>query len=607
MFKSKYRFESEVHLGLLIIVFLLLFVSFISNYVLYRSKTNLRDQTIARLQVAAVAVTRGVTQSFPVELTDQTRQEYQTKYGLSGLQVISSRPPDETMESRRQWFAQIIHQLPPAQLPSLVNELLGADFRRLTRGKASEYFYVSPLSNGAGGNLLILSTNVPELAYLEDASRTVVWTEAGALAFVGILYLVLSRFIFKPFRGIRRQAALAGRPVSSQTDDADLVVEEYRQVIAELRGKEAELVRLNAAIQSRAESLEQFNQYLLSSIESGIITLDNEGRVKTVNDSAAKMLGVSTESCSGEPFKKLFGEIREIPVLLTQALKSGKAGPYKEIRHNDGLKVRTLGVAISFIRDQQQLPVGLSILLNDLSELTELRSQLEKKNQLAALGEMSGGLAHQLRNSMGAINGYAALAKRRIEKMEAAPAGEAVDQLLGESKEAEELIAKFLNFAKPFDYSPRPTSITNLVREVVVSFRSRDDLKPISFRFDGDADATVSADPLLLKQALTNLVENAALAYEGTPGSVVVSVRGGQNGIELRVSDSACGIPADRIDKIFTPFYSSRPSGTGLGLPLAARIVDLHGGKVTVNSVVGKGSTFLVELPAALDPRPALS
>lgn len=607
MSKIRYKFESEVHLGLLFIVLLLIFVGFISNYVLYRTKSSLRDDTVARLQIAAVGVTRGIQQSFPLELRPQLRQEYLLKYSLSGLQVVSSRPPDETIESRRKWFAQIVSQLPPAQIPSLVNELLGTDFRHLTRGKASEYFYVTPLSNGSGGNLLILSVSVPELANLEDSTKTILWAEAGALLFVGILYLVLSRFIFKPFRRIRRQAELAGRPLPSVGDDVDLVVEEYLQIIAELRDKESELVRLNATIQSRAESLEQFNQYLLSSIESGIITLDNEGKVKTINDSACRILGTTAETSCGEPFKKVFGEMREIPVLLTQALKSEKATAYQEIKHNDGQKIKTLGIAISFIRDQQQLPVGLSILLNDLSELTELRSQIEKKNRLEALGEMSGGLAHQLRNSMGAINGYATLVKRRLEKGEPAPAGEAVEQLLGESKEAEELIGKFLSFAKPFDYNPRPTSVTTLVREVVATFRSREDLRHISFRFDAGSDATIHADSLLLKQALTNLVENAALAYEGRPGSVVVSVRDGRTGISIHVSDSACGISPDKIDKIFTPFYSSRPSGTGLGLPLAARIVDLHGGKIGVTSVVDKGATFTVELPTSLEARPVRS
>lgn len=606
MSTTRYKFESEVHLGLLMIVFLLIFVSFVSNYVLYRARTSLQEQTAGRLQTAAVAITRGVQQSYPLELTDSQKQTYLSKYGLSGLQLVTSKPPDETIESRRKWFSQIVKELPPAQLPTLVPTLLGTEFRRLTRGKASEYFYVQPLPSGSGQHLLILSVNVPDMAFLDDSGKTVFWTGGGALVVVGILYLILSRFIFRPFRKIREQAELAGRPLAQEKNEADLVVEEYRRIIAELRDKESQLVRLNAEIQSRAESLEMFNRYLLSSIDSGIITLDNEGNVKSINDAAGEILKVIPVAAIGESAQKLFGEMREIPVLLGHALKSGKGLPYQEIRHNDGSTIRTIGVHISFVRDTQQLPVGISILLNDLSELNELRSQVEKKNRLEALGEMSGGLAHQLRNSMGAINGYATLAKRRIVKGESIPASDAVEQLLQESKEAENLIAKFLSFARPFDYNPRPTDLSQLLADVVSGFRNREDCRHIRFQLEPGAGTMISADALLLKQSLTNLIENAVLAYEGHAGAVTVSVTSVAGRVIISVTDAASGIPPDRLEAIFTPFYSSRPSGTGLGLPLAARIVDLHGGRITVSSVVGRGTTFQLDLPVQA-PSPAKS
>ena len=599
---KRYKFESEVHLGLLMIVFLLIFVSFVSNYVLYRARTDRQEQVAGRLQTAAVAVTRGVQQNYPLELTESQKQDYLAKYTLSGLQLVTSKPPDESMETRRHWFAQIVKDLPPAQLPTLVPTLLGTNFRKLTRGKASEYFYVQPLPPGSGQHVLILSANVPDLAFLEDSATTVFWTGGGALVFVGILYLVLSRFIFRPFRRIREQAELAGRPLADEDNEADLVVEEYRRIIAELRTKEAELVRLNAAVQDRAESLEQFNQYLLSSIDSGIITLDNEGKVRSINRAAGQILHVDPESAVGQSVHKLFGEMREVPILLTHSLKSGKALPYQEIKHNDGVSIRTLGANISIVRDAQQLPVGISILLNDLTELNDLRSKLEEKNRLEALGEMSGGLAHQLRNSMGAINGYAILAKRRITKGEEAPASEAVELLLQESKEAENLIGKFLSFARPFDFNPSPTNLAEFLGEIVSGFRSREDCHHIEFRFEPVAQISMNVDALLLKQSLTNLIENAVQAYDGKVGPITISAAENCDGLFISVEDSACGIAPDKLDKIFTPFYSSRPSGTGLGLPLAARIVDLHGGRISATSVAGKGTNFTIKLPT---PAPA--
>jgi signal transduction histidine kinase/type II secretory pathway pseudopilin PulG len=601
MQKTKYKFESEVHLGLLMIVLLLICVSAVSNFVVFKARTNLQEQTTGRLQAASVAISRALEQSSPAVMSDDVKTELAAKYRLTALQVIPFKPPDESIESRRQWFAHIVGNLPPAQMPALVNELLGSDFRHLTRGAGSEYFLVSPLPQAAGNQLIILSTNVPDLAFLEDSANAILWTGAGTLVFVAILYLLLSRFIFRPFRRIKEHANLAGRKLPDNANDADLVVSEYKQIIKELQDKEAELVQLNASIQTRADSLEQFNQYLLSSIESGIVTLDNDGNIKTLNDAAGRILNIDPVASLGKSFGQILADRLECLVLLRRALSSQQAVPYQEIRHNDGNSIRTYGVAVSFVRDSHRLPVGVSMLINDLTEVSELRSRLETKNRLEALGEMSGGLAHQLRNSVGAINGFAALVRRRIAKDEKATATEGIDQLLQESQEAEALIAKFLNFAKPFDFSPRLIRVSEPVREVIASFRSREETRQISFRFDGTYDGTIMADPLLMKQAITNLIENAVLAYEGKPGSVVVSIRPQGERLTLCVTDSASGIAPDKLDKIFTPFYSSRPSGTGLGLPLAARIIDLHGGQIQVESTLGKGTTFRIELPVIAD------
>ncbi|MFZ1683148.1 MAG: ATP-binding protein [Candidatus Zixiibacteriota bacterium] len=601
MQKTKYKFESEVHLGLLMIVLLLICVSAVSNFVVFKARTNLQDQATGRLQAASVAISRSLEQTSPAAMSEADRLELLAKYRLTALQVIPFKPPDETIESRRQWFAQIVGNLPPAQMPTLVNELLGSDFRHLTRGTGSEYFLVSPLPQAAGNQLLILSTNVPDLAFLEDSANAILWTGAGTLVFVAILYLLLSRFIFRPFRRIKEHANLAGRKLPDNANDADLVVTEYKQIIKELQDKEAELVQLNATIQTRADSLEQFNQYLLSSIESGIITLDNDGNVKTLNDAAGRILKIDPVASLGKSFGHVLADRLECLTLLRRALASQQAVPYQEIRHNDGNSIRTYGVAISYVRDSHRLPVGVSMLINDLTEVSELRSRLENKNRLEALGEMSGGLAHQLRNSVGAINGFATLVRRRIAKDEKTTATEGIDQLLKESQEAEALISKFLNFAKPFDFSPRHIRVSEPVREVIASFRSREETRQISFRFDGEYDGTIMADPLLMKQAITNLIENAVLAYEGKPGSVVVSIRPQGERLTLCVTDSASGIAPDKLDKIFTPFYSSRPSGTGLGLPLAARIIDLHGGQIQVDSTLGKGTTFRIELPVIAD------
>ena len=253
-------------------------------------------------------------------------------------------------------------------------------------------------------------------------------------------------------------------------------------------------------------------------------------------------------------------------------------------------------MTVSPIRDNEGNTVGISVLLNDLTELTDLRREVEEKGRLVALGEMAGGLAHQLRNSMGAINGYGKLVKRRLT--DGAESVDNIESLLKETHEAEDLIGRFLNFARPFDFDPSLIDLRNLIEETVRSFRVRDGNEFLEFSLSFAGDLTINADQSLLKQALSNMIENSIHAYSGNRGKIRIDCSKSSGGISIEIEDFGKGIPEDDRDKIFTPFFSSRPAGTGLGLPLASKIVHLHGGRITVTSEVGRGTTFCTMIPS---------
>jgi len=266
-----------------------------------------------------------------------------------------------------------------------------------------------------------------------------------------------------------------------------------------------------------------------------------------------------------------------------------------------------LGVTITDIRGQEQGLTGLLLMLADQSELSRLRKELESRQRLAALGEMAGGLAHQMRNSLGAICGYGTLLKKRLKHDD--PSTEAAETLLDETRVANELIDRFLTFARPFDFSPHAIDLVALVAGCVESFKIRPDLHGVDFRESYQADLEVEADPVLLKQAVANLLDNAVNAYGVSGGSVEVRLRTVSGRALLEIRDFGCGIPDDAVDKIFTPFYSSRPSGTGLGLPLVAKIVALHSGTIDLASRPGEGTCFSISIPqnaiASTEPSPS--
>jgi signal transduction histidine kinase len=210
---------------------------------------------------------------------------------------------------------------------------------------------------------------------------------------------------------------------------------------------------------------------------------------------------------------------------------------------------------------------------------------------------MAGGLAHQLRNSIGAIVGYATLVAKRMRRAELDT--QPIESLADETREAERLIERFLSFTRPFKSELQVIQLRDVVSDSVQTIEVQQELQHISVRTNLELNQPVQADPLLLKQTLINLIENAANAYGGKRGEVRIGLTRHDTYAEITVADDGCGISPDQQEKIFTPFYSSRPGGTGLGLPLAARIIDMHGGQMHLDTEPGRGTTFIIRLPLA--------
>ncbi|MBD3257668.1 hypothetical protein GF377_04490, partial [candidate division GN15 bacterium] len=238
--KHKSRYESEVHLGLLAITLLLLFLNVASNYILYQARTSQQDQTLARMRQAAVALSRQVQTAYPNELSTAQVASAEATFGLTGMVVVPSRPADESEEAKRSWLRDVVRQLPPDHLPMVAEALFTADFHQLARGSGNQYYYLYPVPAGAGHNLLILTTEHSQLAYLDDSRATLFVIQVASLAFVAVVYFLLSRFIFSPFRRLRRTAQEAGRSVDEDEDETEAIVREYEDIIERLRDNEME-------------------------------------------------------------------------------------------------------------------------------------------------------------------------------------------------------------------------------------------------------------------------------------------------------------------------------------------------------------------------------
>lgn len=603
MTQRKNRFEPAVHLGLLVIIFVLLILNFRSNLTIYHAGMEMRRSVTMQFNSAAQSISRTVQKENLDALSDSRKSELVRKYDLSDLSYHDMSEISEgawrSDGSDRSAFSEMDDA-------ALAARLRQAPVKSLIRGNESDYFYKFVYRSSQGSRLLVLSQAAPDLAYLEDSSRTLIIVNVVAVVLIIILYLVLFRLILSPFKRIKRQAIDAGRAVAGEHDEVEAMVDDYHQIIDELKEKERQLLELNEAIQTRADNLELFNQYLLQSMSSGIVMVDSFGRVMSVNKAAATILGIDANDATGKRVDELGESLSKLFEPVRTLLEGGPGQSYREYdTKGSNNAVMTLGITISAVEDYSANNVGASILINDLTEIKTLRGEIETKNRLAALGEMASGLAHQLRNSIGAMAGYCHLVKKRLARHNLEL--DSIHALEDEAREAERLVDRFLKFARPFDICAEATDIADLVQELAETFKVRPENSHIDFKITNRMPQHTEAevDRLLVKQALANLVENAINSYNGNPGMILIGLTCDARSVTVQIADNGCGIEPENMEKVFTPFFSSRPSGTGLGLPLARKIIDLHRGRLTVTSAPKEGTTFTITLPVRQPSRTA--
>lgn len=227
--------------------------------------------------------------------------------------------------------------------------------------------------------------------------------------------------------------------------------------------------------------------------------------------------------------------------------------------------------------------------------LIEAEDAVRRSDRLAALGQLSAGLAHELRNPLGSIKGSAELLARSVARTDAgslAMAKELADIISVEVDRTNSLVTRFLDFARPLEPKREPADIADVIDRAI----KRSGAEVI--RDYSTSLPPIPIDRELMEQVFLNLISNAAEASR--PGApVMVSTREADGQVEISVADRGCGIPPDRIDTIFNPFVTTKKTGVGLGLAIVSKIVDGHGGKMSVESEPGRGSTFRVLLPIA--------
>jgi len=436
------------------------------------------------------------------------------------------------------------------------------------------------------------------LAAFQNADNTQhLWTLAGVMgiAFLAVLGVVL--FLLRKFFQSRREEQKAEFATSApRTENPSAFMAASMQgVIQKLREQEKELERLHKIERERAEQTERLSEEVTRNMPAGLLVVNATGIISSSNPAAEQVLGI--HGLGFRRYSEALGEGSDLTGLVTECLSTGKIFRREEVEHVPPAgDTRHLGVTISPIRRGSEKISGAICLLTDLTELAALQQRVQLKENLAALGELSAGIAHEFKNALATISGYAQLIPEASEK----DASEYAGRILRQTRDITRVVAEFLKYARPLEIPDEIVMLQTVVERVAAEVRET--LPQVKIRCEGTF-GEVEGDEGLLRQALLNLTRNAAEACESAAhgGKVLVRgevARGDEAGLQqITVFDNGAGIGAAAMSKLFRPFFTTKANGTGLGLAVVQKIIVQHGGQVQARNRPEGGAAFIVTLP----------
>lgn len=352
-----------------------------------------------------------------------------------------------------------------------------------------------------------------------------------------------------------------------------------------------ERLRKSEAARERREidydELAQLNQSILDNINSGLMIISPDGRVRSFNNAACRITGYRIEDVYNRPAEVFFADFALDDLLKTLPVERGEV----RFRRRDG-KQLNIGYSANQVREGQK-DLGLLIAFQDLTEYKSLEEQLKRADRLAAVGRLASGMAHEIRNPLASISGSVQLL---LENPEVNPEDRSLMKIvIREADRLNLLLSDFLGFAKPAPLQMDSVNIASLLDELIQLLGSSSQFPGVTIRRSYADGVKLRLDRQKIRQALWDLMLNAAeaAAPEGTV-AVALDAEAGT----IRVEDSGPGVSEEARARIFEPFFTTKDHGTGLGLANAYRNIEAHQGRISMTTGSLGGACFVIELPA---------
>ena len=351
------------------------------------------------------------------------------------------------------------------------------------------------------------------------------------------------------------------------------------------------------------EDLRTTQDQILKSVRSGILTMDLEGEITSCNPAAEYITGYSYaelksrwQDLFGSSIKVLFGHTND---LMERPFRFD--GP---IVKKDG-DTAILGTSVSLLKDDKNTVHGIILIFQDITKLVEMEEKVRRQEQLAVVGSLAAGIAHEIRNPLASLSGSIQVLQGELDLK--GDEKHLMDIVVRETDRLNTIISEFLEYARPQTAHVEKILLLPLLDETIMLLKnSRDFREGITIRAQVDPQVVIQGDAKRMRQVFWNLLINACQAMpdggEITVSTMPISRSDDDSGwCEIVIKDTGRGIAHEYLDKIFDPFFTTKSGGTGLGLAIVDRIIEDHGGIIDVESETGRGTKFRIRLPVLAD------
>ncbi|HGY56266.1 MAG TPA: PAS domain-containing protein [Caldithrix abyssi] len=341
------------------------------------------------------------------------------------------------------------------------------------------------------------------------------------------------------------------------------------------------------AVGRTLKTMESYTRNVVESMADGLISLDKHQRIETINRYALRLLKLEGENVKGKPLGEVLNKCT-----LPESFAEGQDIIQKQVEcHLNDDTIIPLNTTWSRLKDETGMVIGWVVILRDLRDIRSLEKQIQRSERLASLGRMAAGIAHEIRNPLGSIKGFAQYFRNKFA--EGSEDRNYASVMIDEVDRLNRVIQDLLNFAKPQEPHLSSVDIRSVIRHSLKLAQPDIKAKRIKIveNFLPDPPPFIRADADMLTQVFLNLFLNAIEAME-KEGQLEIGMNTDGNKINITIRDNGSGISQENLSKIFDPFFTTKKEGTGLGLAIVYRIVENHNGSIEVESEPGEGTTF---------------